>query len=251
VRKCSGRKLASALSFCLLGLAANANAGPVIVSAHEVFLFWGPTFSNAASPDHTYATTLQAYRNQLGTTGWYNVLTQCCGGNGCVRLTNLGAGTADLFDTSTPPTNVTDSAVQGEVNKYLSTHTKDNSAIYTVVLPSSSFSSSGAATSCGGPSFAYCSYHSWIGAGTTAAKYSVQPYPSCSGCKVAGWTDVQNQEQFVGRQTANTVTDPTGNGCHDSSGSEFGSKCSLTFLSGGFGYPYLWSNFGQACVQSR
>src|SRR6478672_10177625 len=46
--------------------------GPTITSAKVVFIFWGPTFANAASADHTYATTLQAYRNQFGTTGEYN-----------------------------------------------------------------------------------------------------------------------------------------------------------------------------------
>ncbi|HEV7516994.1 MAG TPA: hypothetical protein VGR07_11905 [Thermoanaerobaculia bacterium] len=257
MRKSRVSKLASALSFSLLTLAGSAasaanltsHGGPVITSVHVVFIFWGPSFNNASSPDHTYATTLQTFRNQLGTTGWYSVLTQYCGSNGCIGLSNLGGGTPDLFDTSTPPTNVTDTAVRNEVNKYLLTHTKDNSAIYMVFIPSTSFSSSGTSTSCGGPSFAYCSYHSWIGSGATATKYTIQPYPSCSGCQVPGWTAVQDQELLVAREIADTVTDPTRSTWWDSSGSEIADKCTLTFLAGGFAYPYLWSNATGSCVQ--
>src|SRR6185295_11529383 len=154
--------------------------GPVITSAKVVFIFWGPSFSNAASPDFAYAQTLQGFRNQFGTTPEYNTITQYSG----IQLANLGTGTADWFDTSTPPTNVTDAIVQSKVNQYLSTHTFNASTVYEVVIPSTSYSSSGSSTSCGGPSLAYCAYHGWIGSGTTTAtKYSVQPYPSCSGCK--------------------------------------------------------------------
>src|SRR5205085_11676863 len=44
------------------------HGGGVITTAHVVYIFWGPTFSNAASPDFAYAQTLQAYRNQFGNT---------------------------------------------------------------------------------------------------------------------------------------------------------------------------------------
>jgi hypothetical protein len=250
-------KLALVLSCGLSALAANAanaqtnHGGPVIVSAKVVFIFWGPTFSNAASADHTYATTLQAYRNQLGTSAFYNVLTQYCGSNGCVQLSNLGSGTPDWFDTSTPPTNVTDAIVQSKVNAYLASHAFNANAIYQVVLPSTSFSSSGSSTSCGGPGLAYCSYHSWIGSGLTATKYTVQPYPSCSGCSVSGWSNVQNQEHFVAHNTANTVTDPTGTTWLNP---EVADKCAWTptpFLNGGYAYQYLWSPASNSCVRTK
>jgi hypothetical protein len=231
------------------------HGGPVITAAHVVFIFWGPTFANASSPDHTYATTLQSFRNQFGTTGEYNVITQYCGSNGCIGLTNLGAGSADMFDTTTPPTNVTDTSVRNEVNKYLSTHTKDNNAIYEVVIPRTSYSSDGSQTSCGGPGLAYCAYHSSIGSGTTATKYSIEPYPSCSGCAVSGWSDVQNQEHFVCHETREAVTDPTGTTWWNSStGAEADDQCAWSptpFLSGGFGYQYEWSNANGGCVKTR
>ncbi len=229
------------------------HGGPVITSAHVIFLFYGPSFATGGA-DHTYATTLQSFRNQFGTTGEYNTITQYCDSNGCISTTNLAGGTADFFDTTTPPTNVTDSVVQAEVNKYLQTHTKDNNAIYEVVIPSSSYSSSGSSTSCGGPRLAYCAYHSWIGSGTTATKYSIEPWPGCSGCQVSGWSLVQNQEHFVTHETREAVTDPTGSTWFDSSGNEADDKCAWSptpFLSGGFGYQYEWSNANGGCIQTR
>jgi hypothetical protein len=233
------------------------HGGPVIVSAKVVYIFWGPSFANVASPDHAYALTLQAFRNQFGTTGEYNTITQYCGSNGCVQLTNLASGTADLFDTSTPPTRVTDSIVQSEVNSYLSSHGGNNtSTIYEVVIPSSSYSDDGSgATSCGGPNLQYCAYHSWIGSGTSAIKYSIEPYPSCSGCSVSGWSAVQNQEHFVCHETRESVTDPTGTTWWDRSGAEADDKCAWSpspfFGTGGYGYQYEWSNANRGCIRTR
>ena len=59
----------------------------MIVSAKVVFIFWGPNFNNAASTDYSYARTLQAFRNQFGTTGEYNTITQYSG----ILLSNLGS----------------------------------------------------------------------------------------------------------------------------------------------------------------
>jgi hypothetical protein len=233
----------------LLAKATNItnHGGPVITSAHVIFLFWGSFPSG-------YTSALQSFRNQYGTNGEYNTITQYSGSNGTIALTNLAGGTADFFDTSTPPTNVTDSAVRGEVTKYLSTHTKDNNAIYEVVIPSGHYSSNGSSDSCGGPNLAYCAYHSWTGSGTTATKYSIQPYPSCSGCSVSGWTAAQNQEHFITHETREAVTDPTGSTWFDSSGNEADDKCAWSptpFLSGGFGYQYEWSNANGGCIQTR
>jgi hypothetical protein len=234
------------------------HGGPVLIQARMVFIFWGPSFSASTSPDSGYARTLQAFRNQLGTSAEYNVLTQyyqIVGGvKQFIKLTNLAAGTADEFDTSNPPTNVTDADVQAEVQRYLATHTFDNSTIYAVVIPSTSYSSDGGQDSCGGPNLAYCAYHSWFSSGATEVKYTIQPYASCSGCQVSGWTAAQNQEHFIDHETINTVTDPVGTGWFSLSGEELGDLCVWSpppFLSGGYGYQYVWSNASSGCVKSR
>jgi hypothetical protein len=235
------------------------SGGRVITSAKVVFIFWGPSFNNAASPDYQYARTLIAFRNQFGTTPEYNTITQYYqnlgSGNQFIQLSNLGSGTADWFDTSTPPTNVTDSAVQSKVRSYLTTHAVNYSTIYEVFIPSSSYSSDGTSTSCGGPSLSYCAYHGYYGSGSTAVKYSIEPYPSCGGCKVSGWTDVQNQEHFVTHETREAVTDPLLNAWYDSVGYEADDKCAWSptpFIgTGGYAYQYEWSNAAGACVKTR
>jgi hypothetical protein len=227
------------------------HGGPVIGSAKLVFIFWGPSFANASSPDHLYAQTLQSFRNQYGTTPEYNVITQYSG----IQRTSLGTGTPDLFDTSTPPTEVTDAIVQGEVNVYLASHAFDASTIYEVVTPSGSYSSDGGPTSCGGPDLKYCAYHSSFTSGANKVKYSIQPYPSCSGCQIPGWSDVQNQEHFVTHETREAVTDALGNAWwDDSDGSEADDKCAWSpspFIgTGGYAYQWEWSNAISACVQT-
>lgn len=225
------------------------HGGGVIASPKVVFVFWGPSFNNAASPDYSYARTLQAYRNQLGSTQEWAVLAEY----GIMAPVNLGAGTPDWFDTSPPPTNVTDSAVQAEVNRYLASHAFNGKTAYEVVIPSTSYSSSGGSTSCGGPALAYCAYHGDYSGSSGTVKYSIQPYASCSGCKVSGWTDAQNEEHFVFHETTEIVTDPLGTSWYDSSGSEIADKCAWSpspFLDGGYGYQYLWSNKAKACVRT-
>jgi hypothetical protein len=237
------------------GAPAKANityhGGPTITSAKVVYIFWGPSFCTGGA-DHTYATTLQAYRNQFGQTGEYNTITQYSG----ILKSNLGSGTADLFDCSTPPTNVTDSIVQSKVSSYTSSHGGNNtSTIYEVVIPSTSYSSSGGSTSCGGPSLAYCAYHGWIGSGSSATKYSIQPWPGCSGCKVSGFSNVENEEHFVCHETREAVTDPTGTGWWDSSGAEADDKCAWSPTpfrgTGGYAYQYEWSNANGGCIKTR
>jgi hypothetical protein len=237
------------------GVNLSYHGGPVIHSAKVVFIFWGPSFQNPASPDYQYARTLIAFRNQFGTTHEFNVITQYGDGGGKVQLANLGSGTPDWFDTSTPPTNVTDAIVQGEVNAYLSSHAFDASTIYEVVIPSTSYSSSGNATSCGGPFLQYCAYHGYFTSGANQVKYSIEPYPSCSGCQVSGWTAVQNQEHFVCHETREAVTDQQLNAWYDSRGNEADDKCAWSptpfFGTGGYGYQYEWSNANSGCVKTR
>ncbi|HEX3552471.1 MAG TPA: hypothetical protein VIA62_04495 [Thermoanaerobaculia bacterium] len=225
------------------------HGGGVIVSAKVVFVFWGPSFNNAASPDFAYARTLQADRNQFGMSPEYKVLQEYG-----VMPSNLGSGTPDWFDTSTPPVKVTDATVQAEVNRYLAVNAFNASTIYEVVIPKTSYSDDGSGTtSCGGPALAYCAYHSWIGSGANATKYSIQPYPSCSGCKVTGWSDVQNQEHFFCHETREAVTDPTGTTWWDSNGAEIDDKCAWSptpFLgTGGYACQYEWSNQRHMCVK--
>jgi len=227
------------------------HGGFVVTSAKVVFIFWGPSFSGGS--DATYASTLQAFRNQFGNTAEYKVITQYSG----IQAASLGSGTPDWFDTSAPPTKVTDATVQAEVNRYFSGgHGAYNSStIYEVVTQSTSYSSSGSSTSCGGPSLAYCAYHGAFTGTSGTVLYSIEPYPSCSGCAVAGWSAVQNQEHFVCHETREAVTDQQLNAWFDRVGNEADDKCAWSptpFIgTGGYSYQYEWSNADNACVKTR
>jgi len=219
------------------------HGGGVIAHPKVVEIFWGPNFANAASPDFTYEQNLIAYRNQLGSTHVWSILTQYG-----VLPSNLALGTPDWFDTSTPPTNVTDTAVRNKVTAYLASHTFDANTLYEVFLPSSSYSSDGGGTSCGGPALAYCAYHSTFLRGTSTVLYTVQPWASCSGCQVTGWTAAQNEERLVENATAAALTV----NCFDATGQGIVDKCAWSpapFLLNGFGYQYLWSNTANACAR--
>lgn len=237
--------------------------GTVIRNAKVVCIFWGPSFGPTGA-DNAYATQIQLFRNQFGTAGEYNTITQYTGedpvsGFGNIALANLAGGTADMFDSTTPPQNVTDALVQSEVKKYLQSNAVDYNTIYEVFLPSSSFSSDGTQGSCGatgGVTLAYCAYHShYVDAAGKNVKYSIEPFPSCSGCQVSGFTTAQNQEHFVCHETREAVTDALGNAWFDRSGNEADDKCAWSptpFLgTGGFGYQYEWSNANSGCIKTR
>ncbi len=227
------------------------HGGGVVSSPKVVFIFFGPSFSNAASPDFAYAQQLQAFRNQFGSTHEFNTVSEY----GISWPVSLGSGTADMFDTATPSTNMTDARVQAEVNKYLTTHTYNSSTIYEVVIPSSSYSSSGSSTSCGGPSLAYCAYHGSYSGSHGTTLYSIEPYPSCGGCSVGGWSAAQNAEHFVCHETREAVTDPVNGWWDGSTGEEADDKCAWSptpFIgTGGYGYQYEWSNAARGCIRTK
>jgi hypothetical protein len=228
------------------------HGGPVITNAKVVSIFWGPsaTWGTQSSPS-VLASTLTGFFGNFGTTGEYNVITQYS----AIRLSNLT--TQIWIDNSTPPTRVTDSALQGEVRKYLNAFhggVGDSSTIYSVFLPPASYSTIQGASSCGGPNLQFCAYHSNFSYNGVDVKYSSLPYPSCSGCQWPGWSVAMNFEHFACHETREAVTDPDGNAWYDSSGNEADDKCAWSpalFTDRGFGYQYEWSNASSACVKTR
>jgi hypothetical protein len=235
--------------------------GPVIHTAKVVFIFWNGTNGDGFSTFSGYASTLASFRNQFGMTSHYGIIGQYYDTTGNINGSpNLAAGTADWLDnTNNLPSdgNVTDALVQAEVSRYLAFNTFDNSTAYEVVLPATLqggapvYSSSGTSDSCGGPHLVYCAYHSHYTSGSNTVKYSIEPYPSCSGCQATGFNDVQNQEHFVTHETRETVTDELGSAWFDRRGNEADDKCAWSpapFLDGTYGYQDEWSNAASGCV---
>jgi hypothetical protein len=134
--------------------------------------------------------------------------------------------------------------------------------IYEVFIPSGYYSTDGGSTSCGGPNLQYCAYHG-NGDGVNLAsniKYSIQPYPSCSGCHgKASWTNFNDQEHFVVHETREAMSDSLGTAFWDRA-AEADDKCAwggatLAFLFdesvGGHTYAYQmeYSNQNRNCVR--
>ncbi len=248
--------------------------GPVIPTANVVPIFWGPTWSTTGSADNHTATDLTNYIDGgtstdvgFGITGEYNVITQYYETNPTtyINQSHLGAAGGALYDSSTPPTNVTDADIQAEVVNVVTKAGKTLRAdtVYEVFLPSSSYSSDGNYTSCGGPNLTYCAYHGNFTSGGLNIKYGSMPYPSCSGCQTSGFTVTQNFQHFVSHETREAVTDPDGTAWYDRRGNEADDKCawsptpftdSSTGVNSdgtGFAYQYEWSNATSSCVQKK
>ena len=230
------------------------HGGPTITSAHVVAIFWGPSW--ASGGDAGNASTLGSYIKSFGTTGEYNVITQYYSSTN-IQLTSLATDNPAVWnDTSTPPANVTDATIQSEVMKYVNSYGFDSSAIYEVFLPSSSYSSDGSSTSCGGPNLQYCAYHGHFSNGNRDVKYASMPYPSCGGCQSSGFSVAQNFEHFISHETREAVTDEDLNAWYDRRGYEADDKCAWSpapFIDAktGYAYQYEWSNANSGCVQTR
>jgi hypothetical protein len=186
------------------------------VSLKVVCIFWGYGTGNACT------TAARNFRN-TGIQPYIQMLAQYrSAGSGASA--NMGGSANDKFDTSTPPTAVTDSYVQAEVKKFFG-GAEDASTIYEVFIPATSYSQSGNSTSCGGPVLQYCAYHGHFTDGTNDVKYSIEPYPSCSGCQSSGFNDNQNQNHFVIHETREAISDEDLNAWYDRRGSEADDKC--------------------------
>jgi hypothetical protein len=225
------------------------HGGPVVTVPQVVCIFWG--FGTGDS----YTGAMQDFRNRgmnAGGNSYIAVLSQYRSAGGGAT-TNMGGSANDKFDSSTPPQNVTDANVQAEVKKFFG-GAEDSSTIYEVFIPSTSYSSDGSSTSCGGPSLAYCAYHGHFTDGTRDVKYSIGPYPSCSGCQSSGFSITQNANHFMIHETREAISDADLNAWYDRRGSEADDKCAWSptpFVdqSTGFAYQYEWSNAVGGCVK--
>jgi uncharacterized protein (TIGR03437 family) len=236
------------------------HGGSVLTSAHVVYIFWGPTFAPGGA-DHDYASSLQGFRNQFGTTPEYAVITQYTdSAMRNIMASSLAGQNADWFDTSPPPNDAYDALVQNKVRAYLASHTSDANAIYEVILPRNSFLEKGQ-TSCGGPTgtVQMCAYHASVVSGATPFRYAAVGYPSCSFCQPLGFllTPAQNSEISVGHETREAMTDPDLNAWYEDGadqGTESDDRCRLSpppFLVNQYAYQYSWSNELNGCAATR
>jgi hypothetical protein len=218
------------------------HGGGVMNGGKVICIFWG-----YGSMSSSYYQNAQSFRNS-GIVPHTGMLSQYG-----VTAGNPFGGT-DLFDSSLPSSHrVTDVMVQQEVAKMAGFYANTNT-IYEVFIPSGYYSDDGSgATSCGGPNLQYCAYHS-SGDGShlsSNVKYSIEPYPNCSGCSASGWSTNQNANHFMIHETREALTDPYGTTWYDAAGYEADDKCAWQglFISNGYGYQPEYSNSARNCVQ--
>ena len=223
------------------------HGGPVIHTAKVVAIFWGAewTGSGAATASH-----ITGFFQNFGTTGEYKVITQYGDGGGNVN--GVSIDTTAFFDSSSPPTNASDSVVQGEVAHYIDTQqggVGDSSTIYEVFLPSTSYASFGSQTSCGGPNLQFCAYHSDFIHNGVDVKYSSMPYPGCGGC-LGGLAVVDALTATSSHELSEAITDPVpGTGWYDDAQGEIGDICAWQFKKiDGYTVQLEWSNEQNQCV---
>jgi hypothetical protein len=222
------------------------HGGPVMTAPKVVCIFWG-----FGATGNSYTAAMQDFRNR-GIRNYINMLSQYRSA-GSSAAGDMGGSANDKFDASTPPVAVTDAAVQAEVRKYFG-GAEDANTIYEVFIPSGSYSQDGTSTSCGGPHLAYCAYHGAFTDGSRTVKYSIEPYPGCSGCQSTGFNINQNANHFMIHETREAISDPNLNAWYDRSGNEADDKCAWSptpFVdqATGFGYQYEWSNSAGGCVK--
>ena len=235
------------------------HGGEVLTNAKVVYIFWGwpsNTTDQFVSELISYRDDPNAMMKHIGMLAQYRN----------TGSTSLKGTQPDVFDAVPPPqTKVTDNMVMAKVAvscAALAGGCKTDT-IYEVFIPAGYYSDDGTgAQSCGGTNLRYCAYHG-NGDGvslSSSIKYSIQPYPSCSGCHgLAGWTAWHDEEHFVVHETREAMTDARLNAWWDNAGYEADDKCAWgqngKFLFaetvGGHTYAYQqeYSNSARACVK--
>jgi len=235
------------------------HGGEVLTNAKVVYIFWGwpsNTTDQYVSEIISFRDNPNAMMAHIGMLAQYRN----------TGSTSLKGTQPDVFDAVPPPqTKVTDNMVMAKVAlscAALAGGCKTDT-IYEVFIPSGYYSDDGTgAQSCGGTNLQYCAYH---GNGDNVSlsatiKYSIQPYPSCSGCHgLAGWTAYNDEEHFIVHETREAMTDARLNAWWDRAGYEADDKCAwgqnLKFLFSetvnGHTYAYQqeYSNATRACVK--
>jgi len=219
------------------------HGGGVMNGGKVVCIFWGSIPSSYSSNMQSFRSSSSGIIAHVGMLGQYGV-----------SESSMVGSHADVFDPNPPSsTRVTDAMVQSEVARTVGFNPASTNTVYEVFIPSGYYSYDGGSTSCGGPNLQYCAYHS-SGDGShlaTNVKYSIEPWPSCSGCAVSGWTTNENANHFMVHETREALTDPYGTSWYDSVGYEADDKCAWQglFISGGFGFQPEYSNSTRTCVQ--
>lgn len=235
------------------------HGGEVMTNAKVVYIFWGWA-SNTTDP---FVQEVVSFRDDAnGMIKHIGMLAQYRS----TGSTGFKGTQPDVYDAVPPPSaKVTDTMVMTKVATSCAALAGGcrTDTIYEVLIPAGYYSDDGSgAQSCGGTNLRYCAYHgNGDGVSLSASiKYSIQPYPSCSGCHgLASWTAAQDEEHFIVHETREAMSDARLNAWWDNAGYEADDKCAwgqnnkflFSETSGAhtYGYQMEYSNSARGCVK--
>ncbi|HEX9034450.1 MAG TPA: RICIN domain-containing protein, partial [Streptosporangiaceae bacterium] len=239
------------------------HGGPVQHTPHVYLLLWGPNWQNDPAQRAT-ATFLEKLYSSLGVEPplptpdlWSEITAQYSDKSG-FPMFGQSVGVAAGIDPSTPPTGTTNAQFAAEASAIASQVSSPLTDDQVVIVTQSGTCPKGFADpNCGTNSGHSCAWHASITSGTYKnLTYTSLPYQSdSSACSptLANGTNTQYNGFSVngGREYADSVTDPLGNGWidhNDKSGGEIAAKCAsarlglVSLLGGTFVLPPLFSN---------
>ena len=244
----------------------NYHGGRVLHDPQIYVIFWGSSWNSGT--DATAKQTILNFFNDVGYTGYNNVITQYYDStriNGDIRL---AASTVDTnfaaADTSCGGPTVYDSDIYNEAANVAQARgwpLDSANGIYFVYPPAGSYVNIGGVTPCSdtpdSTGQGYCAYHGnfYTSNPSVTFAYSAMPYPvSKAGCGTLPSYPNGSSTNYVGDAEVNVsshemseaITDPDLNAWFDSSGNENGDLCAWiwpTSNSGGNTYLRNGSTF--------
>jgi hypothetical protein len=152
-------------------------------------------------------------------------------------------GTTIISDNA-PVDSVTDSAIRGELDRWIRTNTlpkSNQNTLYFIYLDPGVVSIMDESRSCQN----YCGYHNNLG----NVYYAVTPYPTCSGC-LGGMQAFDALTATSSHELCEAITDPVpGSGWYDDANGEIGDICAWNFKTvAGYTVQLEWSNQQNKCL---
>jgi hypothetical protein len=215
--------------------------GPLLTAARVAVVFWGGSWSTAASAGALRAQIDQFFGYILSSAlidqlSEYNVPGQSIG---------HGAYLGSSVRTDAAPVgSVTDAALRSQLQKWIGAGVvpaRTPTSLYFVYLEPGIVSVMGGSKSCQN----YCGYHDAVG----NVYYAVMPYPSCAGC-LGGLAVLDALTATSSHELCESITDPVpGTGWYDDVNGEIGDICAWNFKKlGAYTVQQEWSNAQARCV---
>lgn len=215
--------------------------GPLLLNVEVFTIFWGKLW-NASNNTTDLTNKLNQFFADILTSALIDQLAEYS-----VPSQSIGHGSfvgTEVITTNAPKGSVSDSAIQGQLKKWINSKTvpiNNSNTLYFIYLDPGVVSVMGGSRSC----HSYCGYHN----NTGNIYYAVMPYPSCAGC-LGGLQVFEALTGTSSHELCEAITDPIpGSGWYDDVNGEIGDICAWSFKQvDGYTVQLEWSNRQEKCV---